>query len=141
MENENKTPLDTVRLAEVAAICDKEMTEEKAQLLLKKWVEILELESWDIRFKWRVRSQDMNLQDSVGCTTYKHTSKQAIIQMLDPVDFSNDMFEYDYEETLVHELLHLKFADIDDSENELQNKLLHQLVDSLAKSFIKAKEF
>lgn len=114
------------------------ITEEKANELLQKWIKILQLTDWDIHFEWRMRERDMNLQDSMGCVRYEHTSKQAIIQMLDPVDFSNDLFKYDYEKTLVHELLHLKFADIDNSENELQNKLIHQLIDSLAKAFVTA---
>ena len=142
MENENKTPLDTVRLAEVAAIYDKEMTEEKAQMLFEKWVNILDLGSWNIHFEWSVKEKDMPEEDTTGYTQYLHTKKQAIITMLDPADFEidNEYFNYDYEQTLVHELLHLKFSDIEDSENELQNKLLHQLIDSLAKSFIKVKE-
>lgn len=114
------------------------MTEQKANELFKKWVKILQLETWDIRFQWCVCDRDMSMADSVGCTQYKHTSKQAIVQMLDPVDFDNDLFEYDYEKTLVHELLHLKFADLDDSGDALRDKMLHQMVEDLARSFMSA---
>lgn len=112
------------------------MTEKHANELFNKWVKRLHLESWDIRFKWKVRSANMALSDSVGCTTFNHTSKQAIIEMLDPIDFDNDLFTYDYEKTLVHELLHLKFADLDNSGDPLRDKLTHQLIDGLAKSFV-----
>lgn len=108
------------------------MTEEKAVELFKKYVRILRLESWDIRFQWKVRADDMNINDSVGCNTYKHTSRQSIIQMLDSVDFNNTLFEYDYEVTLVHELLHIKFADVDDSGDQLRDKLMHQLINDMA---------
>lgn len=114
------------------------MTEEKATELFEKWRKILHLEAWDIRFKWKVRARDMNLPDSVGCTTFNNISKQAIIHMLDPVDFENDLFEYDYEKTLVHELLHLKFADLDDSGDPLRDKLTHQMIDDLARAFVNA---
>lgn len=114
------------------------MTEQKANELFQKWVKILQLESWDIRFQWCVRERDMHLRDSLGCVDFIHESRQAIIQMLDPVDFDNDLFTYDYEKTLVHELLHLKFASLDSSGDPLRDKLTHQMVDDLAKSFVSA---
>lgn len=63
------------------------MTEQKANELFEKWRKILHLEAWDIRFKWKVRAWDTNIADALGCTSYKYESHQAIIQMLDPVDF------------------------------------------------------
>lgn len=115
------------------------MTEEKANELFNKWVSVLHLESWDIKFQWKVRERDMNLRESCGCTTYLHQSRQAIVQMMDPVDFSNALFGYDYEKTLVHELLHIKFADLDDSGDPLRDKLTHQMVDDLAKAFVECQ--
>lgn len=114
------------------------MTEREANELFYKWSGILHLEAWDVRFQWRVRARDMNIADALGCTSYKHESHQAIIQMLDPVDFENDLFQYDYEKTLVHELLHLKFADLDDSGDPLRDKLTHQMIDDLARAFMDA---
>lgn len=91
------------------------MTEQEATRLFEKWRKILHLEAWDIKFQWCVRGRDMNLQDCMGCTSFLHESHQAIVQMLDPVDFDNDLFSYDYEKTLVHELLHLRFSDLENS--------------------------
>lgn len=116
------------------------MTEQKAKDLLQRWVSILRLHEWNIDFRWCVRAEAMNVPESVGCTSFNSVGRQAVIQMLDPVDFHNDYFPYDYEKTLVHELLHLKFADLDNSGNELQDHLLHCMVDDLAKAFIRAKE-
>ena len=112
------------------------MTEEKATELFEKWRKILHLEAWDIRFQWCVRGRDMNIADALGCTSYKHESHQTIVQMLDPVDFESKLFNYGYEKTLVHELLHLKFSDIDDSGDALRDKILHQLVDDLSRAFV-----
>lgn len=114
------------------------MTEQRANELFRKWVAILQLGCWDIRFQWCVRDRDMNLSNSVGCTSFNHESRQAIVQMLDPVDFQNDSFDYDYEKTLVHELLHLKFSDVDDSGDPLRDKMTHQLIDDLARAFVVA---
>lgn len=113
------------------------MTEEKATELFEKWRKILHLEAWDIRFKWCVRVDAMK-RPGLGCTEFQHATREAIIQMLDPVDFENDLFEYDYEKTLVHELLHLKFADLDDSGDPLRDKLTHQMIDDLARAFMDA---
>lgn len=112
------------------------MTEPKANELFRKWVAILQLGHWDIRFQWCVRDRDMSLPNSVGCTSFNHENRQAIVQMLDPVDFESKLFNYGYEKTLVHELLHLKFSDIDDSGDPLRDKMTHQLIDDLARAFV-----
>lgn len=116
------------------------MTEQEATRLFEKWRKILHLEAWDIKFQWCVRGRDMNLQDCMGCTSFLHASHQAIVQMLDPVDFDNDLFSYDYEKTLVHELLHLMFSDLENSGDPLRDKLTHQLIDDLARAFICASK-
>lgn len=116
------------------------MTEQEATRLFEKWRKILHLEAWDIKFQWCVRGRDMNLQDCMGCTSFLHESHQAIVQMLDPVDFDNDLFSYDYEKTLVHELLHLRFSDLENSGDPLRDKLTHQLIDDLARAFICASK-
>lgn len=116
------------------------MTEQEATRLFEKWRKILHLEAWDIKFQWCVRGRDMNLQDCMGCTSFLHESHQAIVQMLDPVDFDNDLFFYDYEKTLVHELLHLRFSDLENSGDPLRDKLTHQLIDDLARAFIRASK-
>jgi hypothetical protein len=46
---------------------------------------------------------------------------------------------FDKEKTLVHELLHCKFAIIDYSGNEIVDRLIHQLIEDRAKSLVKAK--
>lgn len=116
------------------------MTEDKAIELFNKWVHVFRLENWDIKFQWKTRERDMDLKESCGCVKYLHQTRQAVVQMLDPVDFSNNLFEYDYEKTLVHELLHIKFADLDDSGDPLRDKLVHQMIDDLAKAFVECSK-
>lgn len=117
------------------------MTKEKAIQLFDKWVHILHLEGWHISFEWKVPGHCMNVEESVGATKYQHSTGQAIVQMVDPEDYPKDTpFPYDYEKTLVHELLHLKFADLDDTGDNLRDKLTHRLVDDLAVAFIEASK-
>ena len=46
------------------------MTERRAVELFNKWVGVLKLHEWDIRFHWKVDPKRMKLPDSVGCTSY-----------------------------------------------------------------------
>lgn len=113
------------------------MTEPEAKRLFEKWRDRLHLEAWDIRFEWKVRQRDMYVDESCGCTRYEHSTRQAVIQILDEVDTDGVFeFSFDYERILVHELLHIKFSDLEDSGNELRDKLLHQLVDDMAKVLV-----
>lgn len=116
-----------------------EMTEEKATALLHEWINRLHLEEWAIAFQWRVLAKDMNEAECIGCTSANIVSRQAIIQMVDPVDYPDSPFEYDYEKTLVHELLHLVFWDMDDTGDDLRDKLTHIMVDRMARALIDAK--
>lgn len=116
------------------------MTQEKAQELFDKWVRILRLSDWDIRFHWRVHTAEMAQRDSAGCCSFNWVCKQAVIEIADPEKYKMDMpgFKFDYEQVLVHELMHLKLSLVDDPDDNMVNAVVHQLVDELAKSFIAA---
>lgn len=116
------------------------MTEDAANALFQKWVSILKLSDWDIRFKWRCDPKRMAIQDSAGCTTYNDVCRQAVIEIADFNLYQPDMegFEPDYEQVLVHELMHLKMSVLDTGESEIQNKAVHILVDSLAMALVNA---
>ena len=116
------------------------MTEEAANALLLKWVSILKLGDWDIRFKWKCDPMRMAIQNSAGCTSYNDICRQAVIEIADLSQYHPDMqgFDLDYERILVHELMHLKMSILDTGESEIQNKAVHILVDSLAQALVKA---
>ena len=116
------------------------MTEERANDLFQKWVRILRLGDWDIRFHWRVHPAEMAEKDSAGCSSYNWVCKQAVIEIADPAKYKMDMagFEFDYEQILVHELMHLKMSLVDDHDDRMIGAVVHQLVDDLAKSLIAA---
>ena len=69
--------------------------------------------------------------------------KTAIIKILDSKDYlldsgPNCLYPQDMEQSLVHELLHLHFAAIDDYEG-LKDIVHEQAIDQIAKSLIKVK--
>lgn len=117
------------------------MIEEKAIALFEKWVRILRLGDWDIRFHWRVHPAEMAEKDSAGCSSYNWVCKQAVIEIADPEKYKMDMpgFEFDYEQILVHELMHLKMSLVDDPDDKMVGAVVHQLVDELAKSLVAAR--
>lgn len=116
------------------------MTEERANDMFQKWVRILRLGDWDIRFHWRVHPAEMAEKDSAGCSSYNWVCKQAVIEIADPAKYKMDMagFEFDYEQILVHELMHLKMSLVDDPDDRMIGAVVHQLVDDLAKSLVAA---
>lgn len=115
------------------------MSEETAKKLFEKWVKILRLEEWDIHFKWGCDPMRMAVRDSAGCTSYNDVCRQAVIEIADLRLYQSDMdFDIDYEQIIVHELMHLKMSILDTGESEIQNKSVHILVDSLARALINA---
>lgn len=115
------------------------MTQEQARKLFDKWVAVLGLGNWEIVFRWRVRGVDMSIGDSVGCTEYELSGLKAIVSMIAEEDYPRSEFEYDYERTLVHELMHLKLAPLDDSGDGVHDKVVHMLVEELARALVGAK--
>lgn len=116
------------------------MQQQEAVQLFDKWVHLLHLEAWYIDFQWRVRAEHMDVEDSTGCVSFRHATRQAIVQILDPVDYIDKLVPFNYEKTLIHELLHIKFADLDNSGDPLRDKLTHQMVDDLARAFVECQE-
>ena len=105
--------------------------------LLNEWKERLGLTDWTIVIEDDL--YELQLSDCAGCTEWGEVGKTAKIQLLHPSAYGERIIPYDKEKTLVHELLHLKFCFLQESENELQNRIVHQLIDDLAKALVSAK--
>lgn len=87
------------------------MTEEQLNELCIEWQKVLRLQDWDIVVKLDRQRQFEN-KTAQGEVAWVFGRKEAIIKILDPTDYPTEcIFEQDQEETLVHELLHLHFAD------------------------------
>lgn len=115
------------------------MTKEHAQKLFDRWVSALGLGEWEIRFNWRVRGIDMPDREMLGVTRYCLSSMQAEVSMVAEEDAPESGFAYDYERTLVHELMHIKLAVVDDSGDEVHDNTVHMLVEQMARALVKAK--
>lgn len=105
--------------------------------LLEEWKKRLGLEEWTISLEDGL--YELSLPDCAGCTEWTEVNKTAKIQLIDEKAYGERIVPYDKEKTLVHELLHLKMCFLQESENELQNRIVHQLIEDMAKALVSAK--
>ena len=108
------------------------MTQQKANELLRKWVRILTLQDWTIRVIPNALPEDM-IEGGAGEVQGKESIKTAVIRILDEACYGDRIVPFRFEKTLIHELLHLKFCLLGESGNPLQDRLVHQLIDDMAR--------
>ena len=108
--------------------------------LLKEWQNRLGLTDWTIELHDNVEPDDMALDGVSGCNSWTECNKTSIIQIIDPKFYGTRIKPFDYEETLVHELLHLKLCLLSHEGDDLQSRYVHQLIDDLARAFVDAKK-
>ena len=74
--------------------------------------------------------------------TYKHTKRMAIINLLDPIDYGEYLWEQNHEISLVHELLHLHFIGFEAESGTAEDDAQEMTIDVISKSlvFLKYKE-
>ena len=102
--------------------------------LLQKWQKRLSLTDWLIDLRDNCLPNDFLLEDVSGECEYNLTQKSAIIRIINPTCYGERLIPFNYETILVHELLHIKFGLIDNSGNEIHDKIVHQLIEELARA-------
>lgn len=108
--------------------------------LLKEWKDRLGLHDWQISLHTDCRPDEMTDPDAVGCSVWQEATKAARIEIIGEQYYGEYMVvRFDFEKTLVHELLHLKTCLISADCDPLQERIAHQLIDDLARAFVDAK--
>lgn len=109
--------------------------------LLNEWTKRLGLDDWAIVLQTECLPGEMSIPDSVGCTSWQESTKTAVIQIVNPEKVKGLTRPFDLEEVLIHELLHLKTSLLSSQEHEetLNDRVLHQLIDDLARAMIDIK--
>lgn len=120
------------------------MNNDEVEKLLNEWQERLELQDWAIILRYDCKRNDMDDPDySIAETTWETTNKCARIKVISKEEYGERMLAYDFEKTLVHELLHCKFSMIDKDLNTYEGivaeQARHQLIDDLARALVMAK--
>lgn len=114
-----------------------EWTQERLDGLLAEWQKVLRLQDWDFFPVFR-RMRDME-GDNQGEFHPVLVKKEALIRLLDPVDYPSDaVYPYDLELTLVHELVHAHFSPFWDTA-ESKRVEMEQAIESIAKALVSLK--
>lgn len=115
----------------------------KEQKLLEEWQERLGLQDWAIVLKCNCEFEDLKLEDASGETEWTTPLKTATIRIIKPELDQDGIIPFDFENVLVHELLHVKFSLIAYADKSYEGvvaaEVRHQLIDDLARAFVMAK--
>ena len=109
-----------------------------AELLLSEWQRRLNLGDWVIRIEPDCLPDDMGLENVAGETEWVEVNKSAVIRIINPDLYGERIIPFDFEKTLVHELLHLKFSLLE-SDDELRNRVVHMLIEDMARALVITK--
>lgn len=109
--------------------------------LLKEWQVRLGLQDWRLTIQPMCKPDEMPYGESAGCTEWNEVLKVGKIYIIDPLHYGERLLPFDAEKTIVHELLHLKLCLVADSENDIQERYMHQIIDDLARAFVDAKRY
>lgn len=112
--------------------------------LLNEWQERLGLQDWAIILRYGCKQEDLELEECCGETQWQTSIKCATIKIISEEIYGNDrILDFDFEKTLVHELLHIKFSLLDMLNNSYESKVVdelrHQLIDDLARAMVMSK--
>ena len=116
-----------------------DITQKQANILLKEWQTRLGLQDWRIKLVANCKPNEMELENCAGCTDWTESIKTARIEILDKNYYGERIVPFDFEKTLVHELLHLKLCLVSNNVDEIQERYMHQIIDDLARAFVDAK--
>ena len=116
-------------------------TKNSQNKLLLEWQNRLGLQDWRIKIVDCCKPNEMQISDVAGCTEWSESTKAARIEIIDPLYYGDRIYPFDYEKTLIHELLHLKLSIVSDNVPEFQARYMHQIIDDLARSFVDVKRY
>lgn len=117
------------------------MKTKKQKELLEEWKIRLGLYDWHIKLYPKCKPDEMDLEEVAGCASWQESNKTAKIDILKPKYYGKSVVPFDFEKTLVHELLHLKLCLVADDEETFQGRYMHQIIDDLARALVDAKRF
>ena len=108
--------------------------------LLEKWKRKLCLNEWRIKLLTHLRPEEMTMNDVAGCSEWSESIKTARIEIIDPDYYGDRIVPVDFEKTLVHEMLHLKFSFWCQNEDDIGDRIMHQMIDDIARALTEKRK-
>ena len=108
--------------------------------LMEKWKRKLCLNEWRIKLLTHLRPEEMTMNDVAGCSEWSESIKTARIEIIDPDYYGDRIVPFDFEKTLVHEMLHLKFSFWCQNEDDIGDRIMHQMIDDLARALTEKRK-
>lgn len=102
--------------------------------LLEKWKRKLCLQEWRIKLLTHLHPEEMMVRNTTGCTEWSEAIKTARIEIINPACYGDRIVPFNFEKTLVYELLHLKFSFWCQNEDDVGDRVMHQMIDDLARA-------
>ena len=110
--------------------------------LLQYWVKRLRLDDWTIKLIDNCSPEDfVTPGGKSGECEWQEVNKSAVIRILDPKFYGTRVLPFDYEKILVHELLHCKFSLLEESDDTIHDRIVHQLIEELSRALVEAKNY
>ena len=115
------------------------------EIILREWQRRLGLEDWALSIDGACDRSMLEPIQAAGAIEYNELSKRGKIYVMDENDYNAlaadqaAVTPYDWEEIVVHELLHAKLSLIYSGYGTLQERYVHQLIDDLARALVDAK--
>ena len=106
------------------------------QELLEKWKRRLGLSDWTIKLCVNCKPEEMAMSEVAGCTEWTESAKTARIEIIDPEYYGERIVPFNFEKTLIHELLHLKMSFWCQNDDNVEDRVMHQIIDDLARAFV-----
>ena len=85
------------------------------------------------------KPEGMTISGVAGCTEWSEPGKTARIEIIDPEYYGDRIVPFDFEKTLIHELLHLKMSFWCQNGDDVEDRVMHQIIDDLARAFAERK--
>lgn len=116
------------------------MTEERLKELTAEWQKTLRLQDWDIDVSFK-RHFEMSQTNILGQAQQTVAVRKCTIDILVPEDSWNRQSDYNLEESLVHEMLHIHFAEWNNhfTVNEMMPLSAEAGIDAISKALVALK--
>ena len=112
--------------------------QEELMDLCTEWQDVLAINDWEIGVA--INENKLKEQRKLGEVSYTSETAQALISILHPDNYPDVPFPYDMEKTLVHELLHLRFASVaPKKEHSTKGIAFERAIELTAKALVNLK--